>query len=324
VSSDLGALFYTASYSEVTIPGVPGLVALTRMLEAEGMSHVYTCEGYTDGLVGLAAMSAATTTINLGVGVVNIGLRHPYGLASEIASLAGLASGRLVVGLGAGHPEINGGSLHLQVDRPLRRVADYTTCVRQLLTSDGRPVSIATEHYTMDGAVVAWAPSEPVPIVLGALRPAMVKLAGSIADGVLLSNVPIHAIPDLKRVLVESALASGRAASDVQLQAIVNVVLRPSARDALCVYQEAMAGYVQLSSFQDSLRGYGMDAAALRDDDLHALGIIGTPEHARERIVAYREAGVDLVVLAPIELVGSDRSGASTTEIYAQLAQLAS
>ena len=319
---DLGMLFY---YNRTRGPSQ--LASLAHMLEEEGVSHAFTCEAFNDAMVPLASMAAATKRITIGPAVANLAFRHPYCLAGAAASVNELAQGRFVLGIGPGHAAMNSRGLGLDMRKPVSRTRDYVVCVRALLDGCDKPVDVVTERFQVRNLPLAWAPVQRVPILLAALRPAMVRLAGEIGDGVVLSNVPLRAIPQLRRVLDESARAHGRDPSSVSLFAIVNTILRPSREEARHLLADAYsAAYLGLEYYQQSLASYGVEireGLRLGDEDLDALAIGGPLEYARERLTAYREAGVDLPILAPMGVLLPKPCDTDLEATYSRLALLA-
>ncbi len=318
--SDLGVLFYY----HWTRPHQ--LASLARRIEDSGATHAFSIEGFNDGIVPLAVMALATQRLVLGTSVVNLRFRHPYALAAEVASLADLAGDRLWLGIGPGHASINVHALGLDMDKPLSRTRDYATCVRAALQSGGDAIDVTTEHYQIRGAVIAWPPAHSIPILLAALRPRMVALAAQIAEGVILSNVPLSAIPAVRRVFDEGIAKHGRDPRKMKFCAIVNTILHSSRDEARRRLSEAYsASYLNLEYYQQALAGYGVQTAngRLKDADVDDLAMGGPPGHLRERIAAYREAGVDLPILAPMDLFDTRLDGVDLDASYGGLAQLA-
>lgn len=134
-----------------------------------------------DPLVTFAAATHRTKRIRLGVAVTNPYLRHPASTASAFATLAELAPGRVILGLGAGG-ELALGPVGVEREQPLRRVADAVRVMRAVLEGD------ATAGYRPPNH----APRAPdVPIYIGARGERLNRLASEVADGVFLGGIAL-------------------------------------------------------------------------------------------------------------------------------------
>jgi 5,10-methylenetetrahydromethanopterin reductase len=175
--------------------GVGGEVTGTRMLpsdvveqvvraEAEGFGSAWTVH-FSRGLEALDILAVAgsrTSRIDLGVGIVPTYPRHPLALAQHAATVQALSGGRLTLGVGVSHrPVIE--QLHgLAYTRPAAHMREYLSVLVPLLR-DGS-VRYHGTFYQVDGGFVVPGTS-PVPVLVGALSPLMVRAAGELADGVV-------------------------------------------------------------------------------------------------------------------------------------------
>lgn len=158
------------------------------------------------GLTSAAAALSCSSRIKVGVGLLPVPLRNPALAAMEIATLARLWPGRFVPGLGHGvqdwMTQIGAG-----VPSPMTLLREYTKAVRDLLhggtvTTDGR-------YVQLDQVKLDWPPAEVPPVLVGARGPRTLRLAGELADGVILDSV---GTAEELRVAGE-LLAEGRAAA---------------------------------------------------------------------------------------------------------------
>ena len=157
--------------------------ATARLAEELGFREVWYAEDYffSGGMTGAAATLGATTTIPVGLGVVSALVRHPAVLAMEIATLCRLHPGRVRAGIGLGVID----RLHQMGLGPratLRETEACTGTLRCLLDGGETPA-----EATLGGITLSHPPGERVPLYLGAMGPKMLRLAGAIADGTLLS-----------------------------------------------------------------------------------------------------------------------------------------
>jgi alkanesulfonate monooxygenase SsuD/methylene tetrahydromethanopterin reductase-like flavin-dependent oxidoreductase (luciferase family) len=135
-----------------------------------------------DGLIDAASILTASDRLSAVIGVYLLALRHPVLVARQVADLAAMAPGRLTLGVGIGgedphEVEISG------VDPKTRgrRMDECLVVLRALLA--GQQVDFHGEFFQLDGAVIAPAPTEHVPILVGGRSDAAIRRAGQLGDG---------------------------------------------------------------------------------------------------------------------------------------------
>ena len=135
-----------------------------------------------DGLVQATALLMLHPALPVHSGVYLLPLRHPVLVARQLADLAGIAPGRLVFGVGIGGEDRHEVSI-CGVDPASRgqRMDECLTVVRQLLT--GQAVTFHGRFFDLDDAVIAPAPAEPIPIVVGGRSDAAIRRAARLGDG---------------------------------------------------------------------------------------------------------------------------------------------
>jgi 5,10-methylenetetrahydromethanopterin reductase len=281
--------------------GITDGAALTRwgrIAEECGYDSLWVTERLrheeTFSLVG--HLAASTARLGLGVAVVNPYTRHPALIAMGAATLAALTGGRFVLGLGRSEREVIEGRLGLPYDAPYRTLREAVATVRREL---GRTT---------------------VPIYLAAIGRRALRLAGAVADGVVLNAyVPVGYVPWAIGEIEAGARAAGRdhTAIDVACMLVVRggpdaAALRPALRERVVrLLCEAHVGEILLATggFDPDVLmplrravtdGRGADAAALVTDTMiDAFYLLGPVPRLRERIEAYRAAGVRLPLLLP-------------------------
>ena len=134
-----------------------------------------------DPVVTLAAAAPRTSRVGLGVAVTNPYLRHPAATASAFGTLAELAPGRVVLGLGAGGG-LALGPVGLEREQPYARVAEAVRIARAVLRGT------STDGYTVPPHAIR---APDVPIFIGARGERLNRLASEVADGVFLGGVPL-------------------------------------------------------------------------------------------------------------------------------------
>src|SRR2546425_8416092 len=175
--------------------GLPGRATdLPRAVERAGLGSLWVIEDYFDpGAYAIAAAAAAVTErVVIGLGVVNPYTRHPALVAMETAALAGIAPGRVVLGLGSSNRKWIEEQMAIPFKTPLRGLREGVEIVRRLL--DGRRVTYAGEVFAAHDVALEAPPPAPVPILLGVKGPRALALAAEVADGVHCSGLapPAH------------------------------------------------------------------------------------------------------------------------------------
>jgi len=178
-------------------------VALAREAESWGYTDAWSFE--SDGLDCFSplAVIGASTGLRLGTAIANVYTRGPATLAQSAAGVADVAPGRFILGLGSGSQVIiekwNGG----RFDKPATRVRETVLFLRQALT--GERVVFKGKTFEVDGFRLTKPPSRPVPIYVAALRPGMLRVAGEVADGVILNWLAAEDVPKSVAVVREAA-----------------------------------------------------------------------------------------------------------------------
>jgi 5,10-methylenetetrahydromethanopterin reductase len=152
--------------------------------EAEGFPAAWSVH-FSRGIDALSVLGVAgtrTSTIELGVGVVPSYPRHPLALAQQAATAQVFCGGRLTLGVGVSHRPVIEGLHGIPYTSPAAHMREYLSVLVPLLREGS--VTHRGEHYTVDGGFVVPGTS-PVSVVVGALAPRMVAVAGELADGLV-------------------------------------------------------------------------------------------------------------------------------------------
>lgn len=188
--------FRFATEIHTSFPGMDWLDT-AREVEQLGYSTVFVPDHFDEGpgpIAALAAFAAVTTTLNVGVLVLDCDFRHPAVLARELATVDVISGGRLEVGLGAGWKALDYQRSGIAMDRPGVRVTRLQehAAVLKGLWSDG-PFSFSGEHYQitdLDGTPSPHRPGGP-PLLVGGGAPRLLRWAGATAD-IVGVNASIH------------------------------------------------------------------------------------------------------------------------------------
>jgi probable F420-dependent oxidoreductase len=294
----------------LTIPltGVPlpAHADVVRALPGLGYTDAWSAEtSGADAFTPLALASAWEPTLRLGTAIVPVFTRGPALIAMSAAAMAAAAPGRFVLGLGASSPVIVGNWNGIPFEQPYRRSRDVLRVVRAALA--GERVDGEFDSFTIKRFKLEQAPAVPPPVLLAALRPQMLRLAGREADGAILNWLAATDVPRC----VESI---GNDAADVVARIFVCPTgdaeyARNMGRLLISTYLTvpAYAAFHEWLGRGDALRPMheawaagdrAGAAAAVPDEVVDELVLHGTPESCREQVHAYADAGVRTPVIA--------------------------
>jgi alkanesulfonate monooxygenase SsuD/methylene tetrahydromethanopterin reductase-like flavin-dependent oxidoreductase (luciferase family) len=193
----------------------------------------------------VCAALAQDTPLMTGISVVPAPMWRPLPLATQAATVGQISGGRFILGVGTGGYGPRFWTAAGLPDRPIAVMRDYLTVLRGLL--GGEAVSYEGPALTMHGAALGVRDLPAVPLYLGALGPQMMRLAGELADGVLLNWATPERITQSRAIVAEGAARAGRDPGDVAVTMYVRVCVdddQAAARQALGrqVLGYAMAG----------------------------------------------------------------------------------
>ncbi len=299
-------------------------VAAARAVEAAGFGSVWTADGAGDVLITLTAFALETNRIRIGSGVL-VWIR-PQALAAIAAGqLAALTEGRFILGIGAGPREWNERWWGIPYDRPVGRMREYVEVIRgALAASPNEPYSYHGTHYRIDGFVRAFQrtgrPLASVPpIWLGTTGPQMTRLAGRLADGVLLNPalsaryLATVAVPALR----DGLRAAGRDRTAFTVGALFSCVVDPDERAALRRVKATILAQIgrdyfvrawQADGFAEEValaqqRWQSGDVAgaldAISDEFAATVCIAGDADHCRRRVAELLEIVDHAVLVVP-------------------------
>jgi F420-dependent oxidoreductase-like protein len=259
--------------------------------EAAGFTSVWVPQipDDFDAMTAVALMGLATTSIELGTAVVPIQTRHPIAMAQQALSTQEVCDGRFTLGLGPSHHWIVTDMLGLSYDRPAALVRSYVEVLNVAFAGPGT-VDVDNEHFRIHNALDV-TDRDPTPILVAALAPVMLRIAGELGSGTILWMADERAIGGhvVPRV-TEAAANAGRPAPRVV--AGVPVTLCPDDEvDAAREWANVALGHAEYSPNYQRLLEHG-DATDVGD-----LLAAGDEAAVAARLGAFRDAGVtDLAV----------------------------
>ena len=279
---------------------LPPSIERVKVAEHLGYDSVWSSQlpPARDTLLVLAAYAQATERIGLGTAVLPIYTRHPTSMAQLALTLDEISGGRFRLGIGVSHQVTVEGMWGLRLVHPVEAMREYLTIVRSLVTTGS--VSFEGEHFTARGAYTA-PRREGLPILVSALSPRMLELAGELADGVSLWMCA----PSYVRDVVVPAVARGREKAGktidgFEVEAAVPVCLTTDRVAALAAFRPTAARYASLPFYRRALdRNFEDMSDEPNDRILGELAGIGDLEQVRDTVERYRAAGATLPVIGP-------------------------
>ena len=292
---------------------IAGQRDIVTMLGDAGYTDAWSSEvNAADAFTPLVLASQWAPDLRLGTAIVPVHTRGPAVAAMSAATLASLAPGRFVFGIGTSSPAVvelwNG----LQLEKPYQRARDTLRFLRAALA--GEKVSEEYETFTVRGFRLEAPPSPPPALALAALRPGMIKLAAAEADGVITNWLSPSDVEQVRAV----------AGQEAELIARVFVCPTPDAGVARAIGRRLIASYLTVPVYAafHAWLGRGdalapMQAAWAAGDRKQALAAVpdhvvdelivhGPPDKCRERVAEYHAHGLDTPVIMIIPAPGID------------------
>jgi 5,10-methylenetetrahydromethanopterin reductase len=169
-----------------TLPA-PFVVEVAERLDKGGVDQLWVIEDcfYTAGVSLAATALARTERVAVGLGILPAVARNPAVTAMELATLANLAPGRLLAGIGHGIQDWMA-QMGARTTSPLTTLEEAITIVRSLL--HGETVTFSGKQYRMSDVTLDAAPAIAPPVLAGVRGPRSLELAGRVADGVVLAE----------------------------------------------------------------------------------------------------------------------------------------
>lgn len=317
---------FALGYGKFT--NVREIADLMQKAEARGYEMAFfseTIEIMRDSVTALAAMGLATKKMVLGSTQI-VRLRSPVVMAQTLASLDELTGGRMTLAPGActkSHARVH--ALDPEVSAtPAQVLKEYIESMRLLLT--GEKVSYHGEYVNFDNVGLGWKPfRKSIPIYAPATSTTGLKLAGQVADGVVLNAVcsPEYTVNALK-IVRQAAEAAGRDFSKFEIAQIINCSVEDDHDKALDQVRWEVATKldpVQISfiagpkmrvgepyikkddipKFEKAHAAGGMEGLikAIPDSYVEGMTASGTPDEVKKRVQQYRDAGVKIPLLRP-------------------------
>jgi len=302
---------------------LPEAVERVKLAESLGYESVYvTHVAGRESLTVLTVYALATSRIRVGTGVVPIYTRTPATMAQTAATIDELSGGRLTLGLGVSHRPVVEGWHGQTIDRPVAEMREYASIVRAILHGEPPP---AGEKWRTGFQLMGIEARPALPIYIAALSPAMLRLAGEIADGVVLWLCNPRYIAEV--VVPEVTAGRERAGKSIDGFDIVAAVPGAATEDRAGAYaamRKDLIPYFGLPFYRAMIERTGFDAdiaaydaaagdlegmqAAISDGFLDELTAVGSEQDVQGGLERYRSAGAASPCLGPIPKTDFERT----------------
>jgi F420-dependent oxidoreductase-like protein len=308
--------------------------------EAErlGYDSVWAAEAYgSDAATVLAWLAAGTTKVKLGSAIFQMPGRSAAMTAMTAATIDELSGGRMLLGLGTSGPQVAEGWHGQRFGQQLQRTRDYVAVVRMALARERVEYHGETLDLPLpDGPgkalkLMIGAVQPRIPIYLAAIGPKNTALAAEIADGWIPTFFSPEHVSELRALLQEGADRAGRSLDGFEIAPMINAYVsddreaaRNLVRPVLALYIGGMGSRKQ-NFYNQLVMRYGFEAAARQIQELYLEGkkdeaaaaipdelidmvsLCGPRDVVRDRLDAFRAAGVGTLLVTPMAFTRPER-----------------
>ncbi len=312
---------------------------VTFATEAENLQvdFAWSAEAWgMDAVAPLAFLAARTSRMRLGTGIMQLSARAPSMTAMTALTMAAISDDRFVLGLGASGPQVVEGLHGVPFAKPVSRMRETIEIVRKAFA--GEPLSYRGEHFVLprpggEGKALRLSqPANPgIPIYLATLSPKSLELTGELANGWIGTSFSPENAEVFFDYIARGASRARRSLADLDLQVGGAVAFGNDADRAIETRRQGLAftlgamGSARHNFYNAAFRRGGFADVAVESQRLWLDGkreqavaripdemvlqtsLIGTDQMVRERIRAYRVAGVTTLMLQPAGKTVSDR-----------------
>ena len=316
--------------------GLPQAIELAREADALGFHSGWTAEAYgTDCITPLTWLAASTERLNVGSAIMQMPARTPAMTAMTAATLDLMSGGRFLLGLGLSGPQMVEGWHGQPYGKPLAKTREYVEIVRTILARQA-PLEHHGEHYDIPFSgpaatglgkplkIIVHPRRADIPVYLAAIGPKNVELAAEIADGWLPIFFSPYRFKDAFGAALDAGFAragDGKGLDRFDIAPTVTVMLgddvdtlRGFAKPMVALYVGGM-GARGKNFYNDLACRYGFEGAAKEIQDLYLDGkkqeaaaavpdelvdeisLIGPKERIADRLDVWRESGITTMIL---------------------------
>ncbi len=320
--------------------GLTSADQLNIVQEAErlGYSSVWAAEAYgSDAASVLGWLAGQTERIRLGAGIFQMPARSAAMTAMTAATIDQLSGGRMILGIGTSGPQVAEGWHGQRFGKQLQRTRDYIAVVRMVLARErvefhGETLDLPLPDGPGKALKLTIGPvQEQIPIYLAAIGPKNTELAGEIADGWIPTLFSPEHVGALRPLLEAGAARSGRSLDQFDIAPTVQVCVSDDIEDARNKMRPHIALYVggmgsrERNFYNQLIQRYGYEAqakeiqdlflagqrdeamAAIPDELIDTVSLVGPADVVRDRLAVYRDAGVGTLGVTPVAFTADER-----------------
>jgi 5,10-methylenetetrahydromethanopterin reductase len=290
-------------------------IAFAKEAVEAGASSLWMADhlGYRESIVSCLGLAVATPSARVVPTAVSPYLRHPMPTAMQMATLAEAAPGRVALAVGVGNPLFLG-ECGEPIDKPLVVMREFVEGLRALWS--GEPVQMEGMRFRLNGARMMFSPSEPIPIYLSPIKERMLKLAGRIADGAVLSAGLSAAFARHSLSLMNmGAVQAGRDPEKLHTAGYISFMTSADSRRAVDTVRQKLAFLfrnrfldenlafsgipVDQSAIMDAItkRDYAAAARLVPDEAVDSFAVVGSVRECCDKLEAFAKAGLRELVL---------------------------
>lgn len=301
--------------------------ALAKEAVAAGATGLWMADhlGYRESILSCLGFMLATPRARVVPTAISPYLRHPMPTAMQMATLAEAAPGRAAIAVGVGNPLFLGESGEV-IDRPVRVVREFVQALRALWS--GEPVTMDATRFRLHGARMMFRPSAPIPIYLAPMREQMLRLAGRIADGAVLSaGISAAYARHSLSFVAKGAQAADREFAGLHAAGYIFLMASDDTRRAVETVRRKLAFVLRNRFLDENIAFTGLpvdqeaiiaaiarrdlDAASrlVSDDAVEAFGVAGNVKECCEKLAPFIDAGMhELVLLLSGEIADREKN----------------
>jgi 5,10-methylenetetrahydromethanopterin reductase len=312
------------------------MLEVSRAAEQAGASSLWFAQhmGYRDAVIWATAAASVTQRVTLVPVAISPYLWPPLPVAMAISTLGEFAQGRVILNVSVGNI-LNLAESGIEPVTPIRIMREYVETLRALWA--GKPVNYEGELHKLRGAKMVFDQGRQYPIYIASTGPQMLKLAGEIADGVLLSaGLTLASSKRCLELAATGVAAKGRDPKAVRTCGLINCKVSRDPAAAQTEMLRKLAFLFRSRGHADNIKSSnlaidheGIIAAHARHDFEGAVRLLpieaanvfaaaGTPEECRERLQQYLAMGVDEPI---IEISGSREERRLALDVVREIAQ---
>ena len=259
------------------------VINMAKAAEELGLDSIWMANIFSyDAISTLALVGRETSRIQLGTAVTPTYPRHPTAIAQQAMTTSAAANGRFTLGIGLSHQIVIENMLGMSYDKPARHMREYLSVLMPLVR--GETASFSGEQYNVNGVTLDIPGGSPTPVVVAALGPVMLKLAGELADGtntwmVGPNTMESHIVTRLHKAAEEAGKPTPRVVGGFPMVLTTNV---EAAREKI---NEQLVIYGQLPSYRAMLDKEGAEGPA-------DIALVGDENALRGEIQRLESIGV--------------------------------